>query len=483
MGFSDSYDDGDTFDDYDSPAVERTVVADGGWVDVEVSIPDDAGEIQFAPTYIHGDNTQTWEQDLALRSFFFDYDDDSLTAPSFSVDTGTAQSWTLNEAITDVTVPTASGNPTPTYAVEGSLPAGIAFDTSTRVISGTPTATGSGTITIRATNSEGNADWTVAYSTAAAAAATSVPTLEIDFGNDGTFGHTAADVSADMVRHTLRTTRGRTLQSRRRAPAGRLEVRLWNLDKKYDTLNSSSPIFERNIRGVRVRFQLDGDSSWGGILDDIRYVNFPVPYVQIIALGIKSTLRQPVSVASQSGETIGGIAQLVGTALGITTTHLGGGKTLDRWAGVDDAEGLGVLEDLEETEEGFLYERADGELELEPEDFRRTGDSAVSAMTLKDELESQSDVPILRGSRLDWGFRQIANLVRVPVENAHGVRRDRHVDLRAGARGSCRRDSDRHHQLPERRFPIEPSRGCLVDSSRCGNGLHIVVWPDGRGLR
>ena len=81
-----------------------------------------------------------------------------------------------------------------------------------------------------------------------------------------------------------------------------------------------------------------------------------------------------------------------------------------------DREALGVLEDLEETEEGFLYERADGELELEPEDFRRTGHSAVSAMTLKDEPAGDSDIPLLRGSRLDWGFRQISNLVRVQVE-------------------------------------------------------------------
>ena len=70
-------------------------------------------------------------------------------------------------------MPVANGNPTPTYAVEGSLPAGIAFDTGTRVISGTPSATGSGTITIRATNSEGMADWTVTYTTAAALAAPS----------------------------------------------------------------------------------------------------------------------------------------------------------------------------------------------------------------------------------------------------------------------------------------------------------------------
>ena len=51
-----------------------------------------------------------------------------------------------------------------TYSVFGSLPAGLAFNTSTRVISGTPAEVGSGTITIRARNSAGSDDWTVDYS-------------------------------------------------------------------------------------------------------------------------------------------------------------------------------------------------------------------------------------------------------------------------------------------------------------------------------
>ena len=74
------------------------------------------------------------------------------------------------------------------------------------------------------------------------------------------------------------------------------------------------------------------------------------------------------------------------------------------------------LHDLEETEEGYLYERADGELALEAEDARSTGTSTVSALTLKDKQVSASDIPLMRGSSQDWGFRQIANVVRVPVE-------------------------------------------------------------------
>ena len=110
-------------------------------------------------------------------------DDDPAVAPSFADDTGDAQTWEMGTAITAITVPEADGTPEPTYAVEGVLPAGIVFDTATRAISGTPTATGSGTITIRASNSEGDADWTITYATTAPASAPSRPdavTLTVD---------------------------------------------------------------------------------------------------------------------------------------------------------------------------------------------------------------------------------------------------------------------------------------------------------------
>ena len=90
-----------------------------------------------------------------------------LEEPSFADDAGDAQSWTVGTAIAAITVPAASGNPVPAYAAVGALPAGVVFNTGTRVISGTPTQEASGTITVRATNTEGSDDWTVAYSTVA----------------------------------------------------------------------------------------------------------------------------------------------------------------------------------------------------------------------------------------------------------------------------------------------------------------------------
>ena len=88
-------------------------------------------------------------------------------APSFADDTGITQAWAPGTTIYSITVPIASGTPTPTYAAIGALPSGISFNATTRVISGTPSAVGSGTIRIRATNSQGSDDWTIAYTIAA----------------------------------------------------------------------------------------------------------------------------------------------------------------------------------------------------------------------------------------------------------------------------------------------------------------------------
>ena len=66
--YSDTRTVGDTFDDEND--VERTVVADGGWIDVDVDIPDDAAEVRLRPEYIFVG--EGWIHDVAVRSFTWD---------------------------------------------------------------------------------------------------------------------------------------------------------------------------------------------------------------------------------------------------------------------------------------------------------------------------------------------------------------------------------------------------------------------------
>ena len=95
-------------------------------------------------------NTGTIAGEIIIRDFI------PLVAPSWTDDTGDAITGVAGTAITRVTVPAVNaGNPAPTYAASG-LPTGLAFNSNTREISGTPAAAGSGTITITATNSVGS---------------------------------------------------------------------------------------------------------------------------------------------------------------------------------------------------------------------------------------------------------------------------------------------------------------------------------------
>ena len=150
--YSNSYVVGDALGVYSGPA--RACVQDGGWADVEIVIPDAYDDLRFGPIATAGN---VYDHDIALWSARLA----NSGAPSFADDTGDEITGRVGTSIASVTVPEADGG-SATYVAAG-LPAGLSFDTSTRIISGIPSAVGTGTITITATNSEGSADWTADY--------------------------------------------------------------------------------------------------------------------------------------------------------------------------------------------------------------------------------------------------------------------------------------------------------------------------------
>ena len=85
-------------------------------------------------------------------------DDEEDTAPSFGSGTIANQSLTQNSAMTSVTLPAATGgNGTLSYSISPALPAGLSFNTGTRVLSGTPTGTSaSTTYTYTVTDADSN---------------------------------------------------------------------------------------------------------------------------------------------------------------------------------------------------------------------------------------------------------------------------------------------------------------------------------------
>ena len=83
--------------------------------------------------------------------------------PMWMEDIGPTQSWVRGSAITAFTVPAVDhGHPPPTYSASG-LPTGLQFNPSMRLISGTPTTAGTGTIVVAATNRYGTNTWAMAW--------------------------------------------------------------------------------------------------------------------------------------------------------------------------------------------------------------------------------------------------------------------------------------------------------------------------------
>ena len=135
--------------------------------------------------------------------------DDNAVAPSFSDNTGDAQTWDRYTTIAPVVIPQSTGGvPAPVYTSSG-VPAGITvFPPTTNtpgVITGTPTSRGSGTITVTATNSEGSATWTIAYNTTGRpdAVAPTVTIGAVATGDEGTTVRLSAALGSGGVYDAL----------------------------------------------------------------------------------------------------------------------------------------------------------------------------------------------------------------------------------------------------------------------------------------
>ena len=180
-------------------AGQFVVVADGQTLTINMEGRDTTEPYQITDAavqsfydYFTGEANGSHAAAITVRDFV-------PAAPSFADDTGDAIDGTVGTAIADITVPEAAGTPAPTYAAVGSLPAGVSFDPDTRIISFDEDAieAGSGMITIRATNSEGMDDWTVAYSFAAGIPDANAPSVTISAVADGDEG-TVVTISASL---------------------------------------------------------------------------------------------------------------------------------------------------------------------------------------------------------------------------------------------------------------------------------------------
>ena len=324
----------------------------------------------------------------------------------------------------DFTVPAASGNPTPAYAVQGSPPAGISFDTGTRVISGTPTAVGSGTIIITATNSEGSDTYTIPYTIMV-----SFPLyrLEVDWDGDNIYRHANSDVTNDWI-ELRRAFRGRNYGSQiyGRSVAGQLEARLDNADGTYSRFNANSPLNNLVVPGRGVRLMMRDPngtnyrSLWAGLLYDIRprRRRSRRNEVVLIAKGPLSTVTQrAVDIAMMNDVETGVAAAAILTAADVPAFRQGtiqGSREMTRWW-TDQEYALRALRGVEETESGFVYEDRDGRIAMESGEFRPVHRRAAT-FTINTGDPVASAIPAIRLDPEDPA-KDIANILYVPIRS------------------------------------------------------------------
>ena len=135
-----------------------------------------------------------------------------------------------------------------------------------------------------------------------------MPTLEVDWDNDGTYGNTYTDVWPRLLRRgtAFKCKRGRNYGSQRtgRSIAGTLSARLDNRDGLFNPQNAVSPLFGLLSGGRRVRFRIADENGvlqtqWTGWLDDIPQTErvSGLDTINLRALGVLSRLERPISIA------------------------------------------------------------------------------------------------------------------------------------------------------------------------------------------
>lgn len=135
-------------------------------------------EVNDTPAPLFGEHTDVPTTGVGYAYLYFH--PETIPTISYSSPVG----YTVNKAISPLTPTVTGGNPTTTYSVSPGLPAGLTLNTSTGVISGTPTVVtepNSNTYTVTATNGAGSGHTNIVMEIWAA------PVLTVSYG-----GHSGA---------------------------------------------------------------------------------------------------------------------------------------------------------------------------------------------------------------------------------------------------------------------------------------------------
>lgn len=236
---------------------------------------------------------------------------------------------------------------------------------------------------------------------------------EVDWLGTGYFEGLNTDlISAD-------TSRGRDYASQLtgRSSAGQCSLVLRNIDGKYSSFNTASPLFGLIKPRRRVRISFESSVIWAGFLDRIEPQTGSLPTATLYAYGALATLAGPNAKVNPpamqdlfTGEVIEEVLDAAGWPAGDRDIDLGEVQTGHVYW--EEVEALTAIREMEDTEQGFVFEDLDWGIGYRKRDDRLINDT-VSAATLSDEIAAS--LHYLTAEQSD-PLREIFNEVVIEVQ-------------------------------------------------------------------
>ena len=251
------------------------------------------------------------------------------------------------------------------------------------------------------------------------------PWLEVDWNNDGDFDDTGENIKAYAI-VGIKTYRGRdgTSQLTGRSNAGTLTATLLNIDGRFSSFNSSSPLAGSLLpsRPIRLRYASSGSlyPVWQGFLDSItpNAARDRLPTATLRASGPLAWINDPrrqVSVAMstsvQTGTQVGVILTAAGWSLTARTIDAGQTTMTRFWFTKQSA--LSGIRKIEDTEGGFLREGPTGYIIFEDREHRLVAPHTVSQATYSDAVASTLSYEQIQQAD-PWS--DIYNLFEAPIQ-------------------------------------------------------------------
>lgn len=246
--------------------------------------------------------------------------------------------------------------------------------------------------------------------------------VQLWLGEDSVYYDDARDiVGSDM--YDVECERGRSYASQLtgRSEAGTLSMRLRNVDGRYSSFNASSDLYglllpNRSTR-LRAADATEHYSVWQGFLDEIKPEAGSPPIARVTAKGALIRLSSNrIGAAASTGALTGTIVEAILVAAGLSASDYtveAGQTTTSPWYSANRG-ALEALQEIEETELGFVYETKDGKIGYQDRHHRLlTTESLVSQRTFSDAVGAA--LPYLSPKQVD-SQREIFNDFRVEVQ-------------------------------------------------------------------